>query len=203
MDEALRLGPRNFHSYREGIMRFSSGFASVLAAFLIISSGTSALALPTAQALYTETYAEGVWRYECTLYNGAETTTGFDIFDFFLRFDSATTLSDVSSPTGWESTGWASMDSETFYVEWFSPISNTDLQPGDGLGGLSVTSLFQLGSLSFEAMFTNPEGDPLKWTGKTEPLTCVPEPGSALLMVLGLVGLALLSRFVPTCPARR
>jgi len=184
-------------------MRFSSGFASVLAAFLIISSGTSAQALPTAQALYTETYAEGVWHYEYTLYNGAETATGFDIFDFWLRFDSAKTLSDVSSPAGWESTGWVSMDSETFFIEWVSLIPDTDLQPGDGLGGLSVTSLFQLESLSFEVFFTNPDGDPLLWAGKTEPMICVPEPNSSILFICGLVSLALLSRLVRVCSVRR
>lgn len=184
-------------------MRFSSSLAAVLATVLITGSGTSVLALPTAQALYTETYAEGVWRQECTLYNLADPTGGFDIFDFFLVFDSAKTLSAVSSPAGWTSTGWEPMDNETYFVEWFSLSSETDIYPGDCLSGIAVTSVFQLGSLSFEALFTNPDGDPLRWEGKTTPMISVPEPGSVLLLVFGLVGLAFLSRFVPILSGKR
>lgn len=181
-------------------MRFSSGFASVLSAFMIISSGTSALALPTAQALYTETYAEGVWRYEYIIYNGAETTAGFDIFDFFLDFESTATINAVTTPVGWTLMGWVA-DEPSSWVEWFA--TESDISPGGALGGMAFTSNAQLGSLSFEVLFTNPDGDPLQWAGKTEPMICVPEPGSSLLLALGLVGLLLLSRFIPMCPARR
>lgn len=180
-------------------MRVSSGLTSALAAFLIIGSGTSSLALPTAQALYTETYAEGVWRYECTLYNGAETATGFDIFDFFLKFDSAATINAVTTPVGWALLGWT--DEPSSWVEWFATESG--ISPGAVLGGMAFSSGTQLGSLCFEAMFTNPDGDPLLWTGKTEPMICVPEPSSSILLVFGLVSLVLLSRLVRMCPVRR
>jgi hypothetical protein len=183
-------------------MRFSSSLAAVLAAILITISGTSALALPAAQALYTETYAEGVWRYDYTLFNLADQAR-FDIFDVFLRFDPARPLAAVSSPAGWESTGWVSMDIATSFIEWFSPSPETDLQPGEGLSGLSVASLFQIGSLSFEVLFTNPGGEPLPWEGITAPMICVPEPESMLLLVFGLVSLALLSRFLPGHSGRR
>jgi hypothetical protein len=183
-------------------MKFSSSLA-VLATFLIASSGTSVLALPTAQALYTETYAERAWRIEYTLYNLAEPGGGFDIFDFFLVLDSAKTLSAVDCPGGWMSIGWAPMDNETFSIEWFSLSSDTDVYPGDFLSGLAVTSAFQLGSLFFEVLFTNPDGDPLRWEGKTAPMISVPEPESVLLLVLGLVSLALLCRYVPILSGKR
>ena len=182
-------------------MRFSSMLAAVLAIALIIISGPSAIALPTAQALYTETYSEGVWRYEYTLYNEAETTVGFDIFEFFLLVDSTNTLKAVNTPAGWEYLGWLSIDEPSLdngaYFQWVSLSSDTDISPGEFLGGFSISSAFRLGDLSCEAQFWNPGGDPLSWKGQTVLLTSVPEPGSVLLLAVGFVSLAVWRRFVP------
>jgi hypothetical protein len=192
---------------RRGKMRFSSMLAAVLAIALIIISGPSALALPTAQALYTETYSEGVWRYEYTLYNEAETTAGFDIFEFFLLVDSANTLKAVNTPAGWEYRGWPAIDEPSLdngaYFEWVSLSADTDVSPGEFLGGFSISSAFRLGDLYCEAQFWNLDGDPLSWKGQTAPVSPVPEPSSLLLLSFGLVSLALLSRFVPIPSGKR
>lgn len=165
----------------------------ISAATLNFSSAVS-WAIPSAKALQQEIALGGdLWRYDYILHNTSDPIEddGYNLYDFFLNFSPTVTLSNILSPLNWDSIS----DSSSF-IDWFSqvpgiPPDGADIAPGTSLSGFSFTSNTQLASLSFNAYFTNPIGDPVLYTGSSAP---VPEPNTIMLLASGLAGLGFLTR---------
>jgi hypothetical protein len=170
--------------------------AAILAAATWISSSATATAAPIASLEYVETsLGSGQFRYDYTLRNLGDPVleAGFDIYNFSLSFSPEVTSSSSAVPSGW---GVFSGDG---FVEAFSDVPGpspigVDVAPGQSLGLFAFIFNAQIGSVPFEALFTNP-GDldnPRVVPGLTvlasvpDPGTPVPEPGSLVLLSLGL-----------------
>lgn len=167
-------------------------------------TGGTGWAIPSSQSLYQEyDLGGGLWRYDYTLYNTSDPVenTGYNLYDFFLYFDSTVTLSVILSPADWDFNSNESPPASGNYhdfIDWFStlpgePPTGADIAPGGFLGGFSLTSDTRLASLSYDVFLTNPDPtlDPVLYSGNT---ASVPEPSTVLLIGSGLIGLAGLRR---------
>ena len=158
----------------------------ILATFLLATAfggffSGIAWSTPSAEVFFSETdLGGGLWRYDYALSNTSDPVidAGFDIFDFFLSFDTVE-LSDLSAPADWDFIS----DSSSF-IDWFSllpgpPPSGADVAPGTSLPGFSFTSNMQISSSYFEVLYTDGAAP-------------IPEPSALLLVCSGLVGLGFL-----------
>jgi hypothetical protein len=168
---------------------------AILTAATWISSSAAATAAPIAALEYVETaLGSGQYRYDYTLRSLADPAldAGFDIFDFSLSFSTAVTLDSSVVPADWD------VISGDGFVETFSLVpgpspTGADVGPEQSLGLFAFTFSAQIGSVPFQALFTNPDDaeNPIVVSGLTAPapVTAVPEPASFVLFGTGLATL--------------
>lgn len=145
-------------------------------------------AIPLVDIRYVETDAGGgAFRYEYTLFNRSSPVTeaGMNLFDVLLSFEPLQEGSVLALPAGWDSISGAGFI-ELFSVEIGEPPEGSDIPPGGFLSGFVLEFNYRAGPLAFDALLTNPQDSsvPIQAPGTT---AAVPEPSSALLMLLVIV----------------
>lgn len=159
------------------------------AALLCFSNGIL-WATPSAQAFFTEyDLGGGLWSYDYILHNTSDPTedAGYDIYDFFLLFDSDIFINNPAAPDNWE---WIFSSGEDPFIDYYStmpgiPPTGSDIAPGASLAGFSFTSNRRI-TPEFEVLFNNPSGDPVPYRGQSWNTAPIPEPSALLLLGSGL-----------------
>lgn len=162
-----------------------------IAAIITGLMAATAYAVPLANLSYQETsLGGGLWQYDYTLSNLSGPGYG-GLYDAFFFFDPAFTMSIAALPGGWDGFGGNGFG-EVYAMD---PAGSDDILPGASLGGFSFIFDAPVGSIDFEALFTNPF-DPLNpevapgVTVQANAAAPVPEPSTMLLVVTGVIGLA-------------
>ena len=164
---------------------------SVVVASLLLGVCTTAGAT---RVLYELTALSPSGRYEYT-YSVVNDTLGIPISEFsiFFSYGVFTDLTPVSTPADWDP---LTVDPATilgapvdgFYdaLTWTAPIG-----PGATLGGFSVEFYWSGAGLPGPQAFevVDPETFEMLQSGITRPAVSMPEPGSLLLLAIGLVGI--------------
>ncbi|OGW14282.1 MAG: hypothetical protein A2035_06280 [Nitrospirae bacterium GWA2_42_11] len=189
-------------------MRLSYILVSLILVLLI--TPVYVMAIPSAEFLYTETdLGGGWWQYDYTLYNTTSLADGsYNIFDVGLYFDDFYDFEGISLPSGWDGTPapWTDL-SNTDFINAYSlnlgvPPFGTDIQPDSSLSGFSFKIMHQAGDITFDVLLTLPTDapdcadtdscNPYQSGGTTRGISPVPEPGTILLVGVGLTLILLL-----------
>ena len=189
-------------------MRLSKILFSLILVLLI--TPVYVMAIPSAEFLYTETdLGGGWWQYDYTLYNTTSLADGsYNIFDVGLYFDDFYDFEGISLPSGWDGTPapWTDL-SNTDFINAYSlnlgvPPFGTDIQPDSSLSGFSFKIMHQAGDITFDVLLTLPTDapdcadtdscNPHQFGGTTRGISPVPEPGTILLVGVGLTLILLL-----------
>ena len=190
-------------------MRLSYILVSLILVLLI--TPVYVMAIPSAEFLYTETdLGGGWWQYDYTLYNTTSLADGsYNIFDVGLYFDDFYDFEGISLPSGWDGTPapWTDL-SNTDFINAYSlnlgvPPFGTDIQPDSSLSGFSFKIMHQAGDITFDVLLTLPTDapdcadtdscNPYQSGGTTRGISPVPEPGTILLVGVGLTLILLLT----------
>ena len=189
-------------------MRLSYILVSLILVLLI--TPVYVMAIPSAEFLYTETdLGGGWWQYDYTLYNTTSLADGsYNIYDVGLYFDDFYDFEGISLPSGWDGTPapWTDL-SNTDFINAYSlnlgvPPFGTDIQPDSSLSGFSFKIMHQAGDITFDVLLTLPTDapdcadtdscNPYQSGGTTRGISPVPEPGTLLLVGVGLTLILLL-----------
>jgi len=190
-------------------MRLSKILVSLI--LLLLITPVYVMAIPSAEFLYTETdLGGGWWQYDYTLYNTTSLADGsYNIFDVGLYFDDFYDFEGISLPSGWDGTPapWTDL-SNTDFINAYSlnlgvPPFGTDIQPDSSLSGFSFKIMHQAGDITFDVLLTLPTDapdcadtdscNPYQSGGTTRGISPVPEPGTILLVGVGLTLILLLT----------
>ncbi|HLG55441.1 MAG TPA: PEP-CTERM sorting domain-containing protein [Vicinamibacterales bacterium] len=175
--------------------------AAVAGALAIVGAeARPASAAPLASLEYIETaLAGGQFQYDYFFSNLADPVTevGFDAYDFALFFSDTTSVVTSLTPPGWTSISGPGFFDAFSFLPGLEP-TGADVGPGQSLPLLRAVFDAQVGSVPFQALFTNPVDpiNPVVFNGTTAavPTTAVPEPTSILLLGAGLGSLVLMRR---------
>jgi hypothetical protein len=162
--------------------------AGLLGVFFWLATSSSALALPVVQYSVSD-LGGGLFQYNLTVDNddGGEALSGLNI----LYADSVFGLDEnavIGAPAGWMS--FAPLPPLVHDVNYFSLTAATDIPIDGALGGFSFRSTTDpdsIGGLDFTVEGIGSETASQIPLGVAVP---VPEPSTALLLVLGLTELA-------------
>jgi len=148
-------------------------------------------ASPSAQAIYSESFSGGLWKYDYILYNTSDPIADaeYNLSDFALYIDGSVMLSTIVSPNDWD----FNSDLSSF-ISWMSLSLGADIAPGTSLSGFSFESDTQLFSSLFDVYLTDPKdlGNPFLYNSSTLITPPIPEPATLLLIGSGLAGLGYL-----------
>lgn len=180
--------------------------ATIFTPLLVLASPCT----PSSAFLYNETDLGGDWwQYDYTLSNTSvpdssdpsPSCTGYNIIQVELTFSSDLTFVHLGLPTGWEGVGntipgqWeAQVDGGNPAIShataWTPDSLFTDnpISVGSSLSFFSFKIDNQVGNLAYEVMFDFPvtDPDPNPISGSTGPINSVPEPGTILLLGVGV-----------------
>ena len=190
-------------------MRLSKILFSLILVLLI--TPVYVMAIPSAEFLYTESdLGGGWWKYDYTLLNTSDIDedAGYDISDAAIYFKNIGPFQfeGLSIPTDWDGIPWIGTndgtdpDSDGTYEAYayalsLPPPDGADITPGSLLDGFSFKINYQAGDLIFDVLFTNPSDadNPVYYAGTTSSqISPVPEPGTILLVGVGLTLILLL-----------
>jgi hypothetical protein len=176
-------------------MKKSSLSSLLFAAIGILLIASVAQASLSANILYTETnLGSGLWQYDFVFQN---TSLAGDTHPYLqsvkLDFENAN-VNMLNKPSGWTVytfTGTAPIGTpvSTDYLEMWSDMMGADVLPGSSLGGFKFTADYHIGTIAYEAMFSN-HAFPENFTSLTGTASAVPVPAAVWLLGSGLVGLA-------------
>lgn len=196
------------------LFRFRSYLTIVFLALPLLFLPVKAIAIPSAEFLYTEAdLGGGWWQYDYTLYNTTSPVDGsYNIYDVGLSLNNFYDFQGMSLPSGWDGTPapWTDL-SNTDFIDAYSlnpgePPIGTDIPPDSSLSGFSFKIKHQVGNIPFDVLFTNPSDAPdcadtnscnpyyLEGTTRGASVSPVAEPGTLLLVGTGLTIILLIIR---------
>jgi hypothetical protein len=185
-------------------MRIRTGLRVALAFGLAAWAQTASAAIITYEAT---TQGGNTWQYDYVVTNDDPALASIDWFAIFFDVDVFTanpTLRSLAAPDGWDPLAYQPDPlipdgGDDGYADYFFLGAPGGIAPGQSLGGFSAQFDLPLGtpgSQRFEVYSLDGNPLPIIARGNTTPAApvSVPEPGTLLLLAMGLAGSALARR---------